>query len=109
MNKSTRLVITAAALTGLYAGSLATRAYAADEKAGTTDSSKQAPKDKASCNGKNGCNANKDAKANCSGKAGCNGKGDKASCKADANAKTDKASCNGKAGCNAKPADEKKG
>ena len=30
MNKSTRLIITAAAMAGLYAGSLAVRAHAAD-------------------------------------------------------------------------------
>ena len=34
MNKSTRLIITAAAITGLYAGSLASKSYAADDKAG---------------------------------------------------------------------------
>ena len=44
MNKSTRFIVTAAALAGLYAGSLATRAYA-DGQAGSGDSSKDASKD----------------------------------------------------------------
>jgi hypothetical protein len=91
MNKSTRLLITAAAVAGLYSGSLASRSLAADEKAGTTDTSKQDAKDKSSCNGKNGCSG-KDAKDQKDGK-------DKSSCSA-------KAGCSGKDGCSAK-ADKK--
>ena len=40
MNKSTRLIITAAALAGLYAGSIASKAFAADDKAGAADKAK---------------------------------------------------------------------
>ena len=94
MNKSTRLIITAAAVAGLYAGSLATRAFAADEKAGQA-----APKDdkaKASC-GAHGC----------AGKNGCAGKG---GCKTGDKGCAGKNSCSGKGGCKveAKKADTKK-
>ena len=37
MNKSTRLLITAAAVAGLYTGALASRSYAQTDKAGTED------------------------------------------------------------------------
>lgn len=62
MNKSTRLLITAAALAGLYAGSLATRGLAAETgKAGTADTAKKDAgkhecKGKNSCKGQGGCN-----------------------------------------------------
>ena len=84
MNKSTRLIITAAAITGLYAGSLASKSFAAE--AGKTDT-KQDSKEKASCKGKN----------DCKGKGGC-GSSDNG-CKG-------KNSCKGKGGCGAK--EEKK-
>jgi hypothetical protein len=81
MNKSTRLLITAAALAGLYAGALATRTYAADDKAGTpaTDSkdakaAKHDCKGKNSCKGQGGCGAGDNGckgKNTCSGKGGC--------------------------------------
>jgi len=60
MNKSTRFIVTAAALAGLYAGSTATRAYA---QAGSGDSIKDTAKDagKHDCKGQNSC----------SGKGGC--------------------------------------
>jgi hypothetical protein len=96
MNKSTRLLITAAAVAGLYAGSLASRSLAAEDKAGSTDTSKQAPKDKSSCNGKDGCKAAKDS---------C--KAAKDSCKAKESCKA-KSSCNSKDGCSAKDSDAKK-
>jgi hypothetical protein len=81
MNKSTRLIITTAALAGLYAGSLATRALAAtdDSKAGTT-AKDDAMKGKHDCKGKN----------TCKGEGGC-GTGDNG-CKG-------KNSCKGKGGC----------
>jgi len=53
MNKSTRLMITAAAIAGLYAGGLAVKATA-------NESGKSAPageKAKESCKGKDGCKA----------------------------------------------------
>jgi hypothetical protein len=59
MNKSTRLIITAAALAGLYAGSLAVKATAAEE------SGKAAPageKAKEACKGKDGCKAKEEKK-----------------------------------------------
>ena len=94
MNKSTRLIITAAAVAGLYAGSLATRAFAADDKAG-----QPAPKDdkaKASC-GAHGC----------AGKNGCAGKG---GCKTGDKGCSGKNTCSGKGGCKveAKKDDTKK-
>ena len=55
MNKSTRLLITAAAVAGLYAGSMASRAFAADDKAGTPDSKAKADTGKHDCKGKNSC------------------------------------------------------
>ena len=62
MNKSTRFIVTAAALAGLYAGSMATRAYA-DTTAGSGDQSnnnagKHDCKGQNSCKGKGGCNTN---------------------------------------------------
>lgn len=80
MKKSTRLIVTAAALAGLYAGSLASKAYAADDKAGTPAAKDS--KDKSSCKGKN----------DCKGKGGC-GSSDNG-CKG-------KNSCKGKGGCGA--------
>ena len=52
MTKSTRFIVTAAALAGLYAGSMAVRAYA-DEQAGSGDQSKDSSKH--DCKGKNSC------------------------------------------------------
>ena len=53
MNKSTRLIITAAAMAGLYAGSLAIRAHAEDQAGtpATKDATKDGSKDKSSCSG----------------------------------------------------------
>ncbi len=60
MNKSTRLIITAAAMAGLYAGALTIKASAAD--AGKTAPAGEKAKDsKDSCKGKN----------DCKGKGGC--------------------------------------
>ncbi len=96
MNRSTRLLITAAAMAGLYAGSLASRALAADEKAGASDSSKQVTKDKSGCNSKDGCKAAKDsckaAKDSCKAKSGCNSKD---GCSAKADTKKDDSKKNG--------------
>lgn len=81
-------MITAAALAGLYSGSLATRTLAAD-KAGTADTAK------------------KDAgKHDCKGKNGCKGEG---GCKTGDNGCKGKNSCKGKGGCNTmSKKDEKK-
>ncbi len=91
MKKSTRLIITAAAITGLYAGSLASKAFA-DEKAGTP-AAKDA-KDKSSCKSKDGCKA----KDSCKGKNDCKGKG---GCGSSDNGCKGKNSCKGKGGCGA--------
>lgn len=83
MNKSTRLMITAAALAGLYSGSLATRAFAAeksDAKAGTADTAKKDAgkhecKGKNACKGQGGCGTSDNGckgKNSCEGKGGCN-------------------------------------
>jgi hypothetical protein len=79
MNKSTRLLTTVAAVAGLYAGSLASGAFAADQKAGTP-AREDAKKSKHDCAGKNDCKglggcktANNDCKVknDCKGKGGC--------------------------------------
>jgi hypothetical protein len=78
MKKSTRFIVTAAALAGLYAGSLATRAFA-DTAAGSGDTSNDAGKHdckgKNSCKGQGGCKSGDNGcagKNSCSGKGGCN-------------------------------------
>ena len=82
MNKSTRLLITTAAIAGLYSGSLATRAFAAD-KAG-----QPAPKSEKA---KEACGAHA-----CAGKNGCAGKG---GCKTSDKGCKGKITCAGKGGC----------
>ena len=94
MNRSTRLIITAAALSGLYAGSLASNAIGATHQASTkagkilvakddqkSDSSgKHACKGQNSCKGQGGCSAGDNGckgKNSCKGKGGCNTKDDK--------------------------------
>ena len=77
MNKTTRLLITSAAIAGLYAGSLASKAFAADDKAGTAEKAK-ADKGKHDCKGKNGCAGEGGCKTSdkgCKGKNTCKGKG----------------------------------
>ena len=53
MNKSTRLLITAAAVAGLYAGSLAVKANAAESGSAAPAGEKA----KEACKGKDGCKA----------------------------------------------------
>ena len=110
MKKSTKMIITAAALAGLYAGSFALRAHAEDTNAGTAagkDDAKQngcsangkdTCKAKASCNGQDAgktSDAGKDAgsadkaKSSCSGKDGCSGKADASKSKDDSSASKD--------------------
>ena len=75
MNKSTRFIVTAAAMAGLYAGSVATRAYA-DGTAGSGDASKDAGKH--DCKGQNSCKGQGGCKAGdngCKGQNSCKGKG----------------------------------
>jgi hypothetical protein len=96
MNKSTRLLITAAAVAGLYSGSLATRAFAADKadnNAGQTagkDDKKAASCGAHGCKGQNGCAGKggcKTSDAGCNGKNSCKGKG---GCKVEAKKADDK-------------------
>lgn len=100
MKKSTRLLITAAAMAGLYSGSLVVRSHAADEKAGTP-ATKDA-KDKSSCSGKDGCQG----KHACKGKNACKGQG---GCGSSDNGCKGKNSCKGKGGCASAHKPEKKG
>jgi len=88
MNKTTRLLITSAAIAGLYAGSLALQAFAADTKAGTAEKAK-ADKGKHDCKGKNSCKGDGGCKA---GDNGCKGKN----------------TCKGKGGCSTMAKDDKK-
>ena len=111
MNKSTRLIITAAAMAGLYAGALVVKASAKPD-AGTTapaagDKAKDSCKGKNDCKGKGGCGATK-GKNDCKGKGGCNaaamghscaGKND---CKGKGGCKTGDAGCKGKNSCKGK-------
>ncbi len=86
MTKSTRLMITAAALAGLYSGSLAARGFAAESaKPGTADTAKKDAgkhecKGKNACKGQGGCGAGDNGckgKNSCKGKGGCNTMGQK--------------------------------
>jgi len=79
MKRSTRLLITAAAMAGLYAGSFAVKTYADDAKAGTAESkdgkdakAKHDCKGKNACKGQGGCGATDNG---CKGKNSCKGKG----------------------------------
>lgn len=89
MNKSTRLLITSAAIAGLYAGSIATRAFAAEEKAG-----QMAPKDEKKKDAACGAHG-------CAGKNGCAGKG---GCKTSDKGCKGKNTCKSKGGCEVKEA-----
>ena len=81
MNKSTRFIVTAAAMAGLYAGSMATRAYAIGVT-GDSDSSKDASKDA--------------GKHDCKGQNACKGQG---GCKSDTHACRAQNACKGQGGC----------
>ena len=91
MNKSTRLIITAAAVAGLYAGSLASRASAANESKPDNKAGQTAPKDEKA---KAVCGAH-----GCAGKNGCAGKG---GCKTSDKGCKGKNTCSGKGGCEVK-------
>ncbi len=98
MNKTTKTIIAAAAIAGLYAGALVLKASAAtttvNAKAGTA-MVKGDDKGKDSCKGKDGCKGGHD----CKGKNDCKGKG---GCKSGDNGCKGKNSCKGKGGCAAK-------
>ena len=64
-------------MAGLYAGALAARTYAADHRAGASDSSKS-DTNKHDCKGKNACKGQGNCSGGdngCSGKNSCKGKG----------------------------------
>ena len=78
MKKSTRFIVTAAAMAGLYAGALAARTYAADDQAGTSDQTKKDSTTKHDCKGKNDCKGQGSCNSGdngCAGKNSCKGKG----------------------------------
>ena len=74
MNKSTKTIITAAAIAGLYLGSLAVRSYGAEAGSATPagEKAKDNCKGKNDCKGKGGCGASDNG---CKGKNSCKGKG----------------------------------
>lgn len=96
MNKSTKTLLMAAAIAGLYAGALTVKATAAETgtKAPTTEKGKDA------CKGKEGCKA----KESCKGKDTCKSADGKDTCKAKESCKA-KEACKSKDGC--KAADKK--
>ena len=78
MKKSTRILVTTAAMAGLYAGALAARTYAADSTAGSSDQPKSDTSTKHDCKGKNSCKGQGGCSASdngCAGKNSCKGKG----------------------------------
>ncbi len=87
--KSKRLLITAAAIAGLYAGALTARAAIDESKAGTP--AKDEKKEKASCGGKEGCGAKDKDKSSCKAKESCKAK-DSCKAKESCGAKDDKKS-----------------
>lgn len=97
MNKSKRFIVTAAAMAGLYAGSLAVRAHAAEAGAPAKDESKK----ENSCSGKGGCGGKDSCKGHhdCKGHNDCKGQG---GCKSGDNGCKGKNSCKGKGGCSTK-------
>ena len=99
MNKSTKTIIMAAAISGLYLGGLAVKSYGST---GTSVGHEDKAKD--SCKGKDGCKA-KDGKAHdCKGKNDCKGKG---GCGSSDNGCKGKNSCKGKGGCASTHAEKK--
>ena len=76
MNKSTRLLITAAAMAGLYSGALATKTFAAVHagKAAVKadDKTTHACNGKNACKGQGGCGSSDNG---CKGKNSCKGHG----------------------------------
>jgi hypothetical protein len=78
MNKSTRLIVTAAAVAGLYAGSTATRAYAAGVAGSSNSMLKDGSAGTHACKGQNDCKGQGGCKASdngCKGQNSCKGKG----------------------------------
>ena len=97
MNKYTKTLLACAAVAGLYAGTAATRSYAADDKTTGQAAPADSSKDKSSCSGKSGCSG----KASCSGKTDTKASDSSDKDKAKASCST-KSSCSCKDGCSAK-------
>ncbi|HEY1792013.1 MAG TPA: hypothetical protein VGG34_03785 [Opitutaceae bacterium] len=77
MKRSTRLIVTAAAMAGLYAGSTASRAFA-DAGSGDNGSSQAKNAGQHDCKGQNSCKGQGGCKAGdngCKGQNSCKGKG----------------------------------
>ena len=75
MNKSTRLIVTAAAVAGLYAGSTATRAYASGVAGNSNSMLKDGTAGTHACKGQGGCKSSDNGckgQNSCKGKGGCN-------------------------------------
>ena len=77
MKNSTRILITAAAVAGLYSGALATKSFAADagtpaSKDAKDSTAKHDCKGKNACKGQGGCGGSDNG---CKGKNSCKGKG----------------------------------
>jgi hypothetical protein len=78
MNKSTRLIVTAAAVAGLYAGSTASRAYASGVAGSSNSMLKDGTAGTHACKGQNACKGQGGCKASdngCKGQNSCKGKG----------------------------------
>jgi hypothetical protein len=78
MNKSTRLIVTAAAVAGLYAGSTASRAYASGVAGNSNSMLKDASAGTHACKGQNSCKGQGGCKSSdngCKGQNSCKGKG----------------------------------
>ncbi len=105
MNKSTRTIIAAAAIAGLYMGALAVKASASVAGAGQTVTTLGDEKSKDSCKGKEGGMGQGEMKAHdCKGQNECKGQG---GCKSGDNGCKGKNSCKGKGGCATSSKDEK--
>ena len=94
MKKNSKAMIVGAAMAGLFTGSFAVQAHAANT--GNVDLGKtihQMDGDKSSCSGKDGCKGKHD----CKGQNTCKGKG---GCKTDSNSCKGQNTCKGKGGCN---------
>jgi len=101
MKKSSKAMITGAAMAGLLSGSFTVRTQAARVSNPGSDAGKsvlQMGNDKASCGSKDGCKTNAcKGKHDCKGKNACKGAG---GCKTGDNGCKGKNDCKGKGGCN---------
>ncbi|MGB8352819.1 MAG: hypothetical protein WCD79_02940 [Chthoniobacteraceae bacterium] len=101
MKKSSRSLIAGAAMAGLFTGSFAIQATAAQVAGANAGNTIHQMADKNACSGKDGCSGKSSCKGkhDCTGKNACKGQG---GCKAGDNGCSGKNSCKGKGGCNTK-------